>query len=1432
MPQWSLAYWLTVFVVGCAGSALGVLLSNYVPGGRFRERLTWYPKSGGAFGSLVSFLAAVLFFPEARTLVALTATFFTGLLISYLFSRLPRINQFLERSSKPKTVPPPAEAKPNQMRFRKNWNVRPRYETEFPGLFVGRSEFLDRLNSHFISRSGGTILISGVRGVGKTALVDSALVASRQTMQERYWRDTWEYLKSAGSWHIIDLKVRRTLLDPKGETPPLDTDNLTSEQGAEILRQAAKDYAESAPRWWQKLDPVDRRIRRMHEASRYQLLVLKFSASDISGALPEPEQRVVGKPRIDPEKLMRSIIRKLFMTFDPSRSEPEASVLQWSLRDKPKRQLFFDTLNGAYKKSISKSYKEIISNTINDLLKQTQSSTWEAKINWEKVGLVLLCVAVGVVFSLSEDPQRAWRPLEKLIAYGVPGAITGYILLSWGWKRTREQTLDQARQSSFSYEYDYSLHQMRQDLESLVRILSPRRDGSAESVEPFDPLRCFRHTIVIFDELDKLENADRQLDDIITHFKNFFTLSEAVFVFITDHEFYEYLTRETARAQLARHYPPQHTFFNEKIYLRKPEFERFREAFFKFTADKWLEQHAAESVPADPMLIHDLLKRDDKKIDKVGIVKRVPLAALTQLYVQRRQYKDEEKAIELEFEKQGGKKQAMALAQIWASEAAGDSGAGVFQDMRQEFLKADGWKDADAVSFLYHRREDFGAADQKKIIENFQRLETNVLSRYEGVDDAPFTLSDLARALCFQTRNHYFDLYNAVHDYVASYKDGTPALELDPGRYAHETKLWSRYQQLLEIAFESARERHPSREYFNALLMESLYRAFDKRRTGENVKIAEILFPPRDEIRAVTKTLLETEALEPEKAETVAVTPVVESEGDNFQQAVVRLVKLASDKLAATQTAATQNGEKLQVQPYNDRDGQKINQAIVRLLRLALAHNAIRGVTADFEARINDNKAKPATLGDLEFVWNDDSYSIIRSVVREEHEQALIHFWQQHFSELDAFDAELTELWKPRTITGESQRISTAISELKTKAEATRIGQGTVSGPDAAGLKGNVGTRDSREALWPRIIVDRIRAEDDAEVMETFDKSLLAITRKEEIEAGMGVPVRAVIGPRDTSYLVYLVVGPVPTTEIDIAAVKSLLSPKQSIYWYVTGRVTPEFSAAIPEEIRIYASPLTGVPEPRPGAVKLIQDYMKLASKQRLDTIITHLQAAQYKDAQLAQRAGGEVLGPILSVSGVFYTLGEPSFDLAAKLLNAKRETFSTSGLEYWPDLTTNWSAESATKRLTDEIVAEGNFTPAFRQIIEEALSEVFSGPPKSTADAWLKTFQSATEEPNATWAILLKAVIRVFMRTRMDDAQITDPSVRTAIDEHFAPWLATTIQTVLQRLNIKELSIFTLIDAVGEMEQQRKNLRNKPLPPTPAAPKVHAPSGSRRRPK
>ena len=1294
-----------------------------------------------------------------------------------------------------------------QLRFRQDWNARPRFETGDDGSFVGRNEYLQRLTSHFRSRNGGTILVSGVRGVGKTALVDRALVTSQQELRDSYWEKTWEYLKNAGEWHLIDLRVRKILLKVGGQHL-FTADHIT-------MKGAAETYSARPRRWWQRFDPADRRIRRMHQASRSQLLVLKFSASDISGALADPGQQSVGKPRINPEKLLQSIIRKLYTMFDVSQSGREANILQWSLRNKKVRQRFFETLDAAYKKSISKSYKEIISNSITALIKQSQISTWEGKINAEKVTVVLLAVAGGIVFSLM-DWDRAWKPLEYVRALSIPTALTGFIIWTWGFKRTREKSSDQSRQSSFSYEYDYSLHQMRQDLEFLLGTLS---SNVVESLESHDPYRCFRHTIVIFDELDKLERAEQQLDDIVTHFKNFFTLSEAVFVFLTDHEFYEYLTRETVKAQLARHYPPQHTFFTVKMYLRKPEFLRFREAFFGFAEPGWIEERA-QSQPPDPMLLDELLKRDPRPTLSF---ERLSLDALTQLYIQRGQYSpDDAREIENQYRaKQAATPSPLAVAQVWTSQATRGTDANTApDDMRRAFHTTNVWNDADAVSFLYHRREDFSEKDQKTIDKRYKTLPGTSVSRYESVNSAPFTLSDLARALCFQTRNHYFDLYNSVYDYVKSYLDGSPVLVLDESGFTHEMKLWSRYQQLLEIAFESGREKNNSREYFNALLIESLYRVFDKRRSGENVKISEILFPPRDELATAAEALLNNE-----EPQTMAVAPVIEGEPESLNQAMTRLFKAAAEKLTALQISAAgaRNGSIVHVNSFTDTDTEKINRAIIRLLRLALAHNAIREVSPNLEASLKGNKSKPAMLAELKFAWNDDCHSIIRSVIREQHEEELVTFWQTQKAELDAFDRELSGLWTPVPMVGESATMHSAIVDLRSRAESIGIGQGTISGPDAGGLKTSVGTWETREALWSRAILDRIRAEDDADVIDEFDKpqtdplAAQLVTRKSKIETDTPLRILAIIRPRNTDYGIYLVVGAVPPTAVELTTIKSLLLEKTSLFWYVTGKESPEFNQPRPEGIYIYTSPLTGAAPPVSGAAKLISDYCEIASKQRIETIANRLKVAPNTHAApLAQRAGAEVLGPIVSGSELFTLVAQPNLNLALQLLTEKRERFRAGSIEL-TGVGSNWSPATASNYVASDIVNSGHLPPEFIIIIERAVSRLvgYVDVEKASQDFWLKQFLVATQDTNALVQSLLESAIDQLMQSKMNAAKLQDVPLREAIRQHFIPWLANSIQSLAKAKNVQIGSLATVPDWATELERQRRSLRSSPLPAT-----------------
>src|SRR5207245_7163849 len=145
-----------------------------------------------------------------------------------------------------------------RMQCRKECNARPSCESEEEGLFVGREDFLNRLTSHFISKGGGTILISGVRGVGKTALVDRALVDARQKLQSRYWKKTFaNHFKQAPRWHFIERKVEQALLELR-ELAFLPDDQ---EDDYRALQRGLDKYVKRPTRrFWQRLHPVELRL--------------------------------------------------------------------------------------------------------------------------------------------------------------------------------------------------------------------------------------------------------------------------------------------------------------------------------------------------------------------------------------------------------------------------------------------------------------------------------------------------------------------------------------------------------------------------------------------------------------------------------------------------------------------------------------------------------------------------------------------------------------------------------------------------------------------------------------------------------------------------------------------------------------------------------------------------------------------------------------------------------------------------------------------------------------------------------------------------------------------------------------------------------------------------------------------------------------------
>jgi len=1378
--------WPWLLLSGGLGTLVGIILCRFFPSALRRPPKYRFNLIAGLFSSAI-FTSLAAFYSKNPLIV-----FPVGLVVGYLSSMVPMItlpSAPLVEDQKLRDAPF------NRVLFRQDWDARPRFEKEQEGLFVGRRELLDRLVSDFISKRSGTILISGVRGVGKTALVERALLEARNKLQNRYWKRAKAELDNARFWQPVNTQIRQVLFelsaDSVGGVNALN-DHLS-------LKEAARQYAERRTRffsrWFALTDP---QVRRMHEASRAQLFVLKFNASDIGGALSEPgANSASGRPHINPEKLLKALIRKLYSTCHPTKSTPEARILRWSLTDKQQRNRFVERLESAYIKSTSTVYKETFSDVASEGTKRSKNTTLEAKLSIERILVLLLCLGI-CIYAGWKGYTNAWTPLKSLIAAGVPGAIAAYVAIRLTISRSWQTNSDRARQAQLSYEHDYSLAQMENDLEKIISSLHPEEDVK------FNRNRCFTRTVIIFDELDKLEDPIRQLNDVITHFKNFFTLSDALFVFITDHEFYEHLCWEGAKALLERHYSPEHTFFTQKIYLRKPEFFHFQETIYRFSEPKGLEERVHSSV-LDADLTDYLVQQ---KPDIFQALAALQSDTITHLFIHRQRYPTEQKElIERAFQSCGGWENPLAIARVWASQVASVVEGPALKETTKAFQAAKGWSSLDAVAFLKHHRTLFGKSEVRRIDRAYKDLKEPSLRDYVSVDYVPFTLSDLARALCFQTRNHYFDLYYMVYDYVGSYADSAPILHIENERFMREQRLWSRYQQLVEAAFYHRREGHPSREYFNALLMDSLYGVFDSRSTRGEVKLSDILFSP---------PIL--------NGNVGATTSAAESQSIPapwMMGSYVLSVQSGSTKGAASTQPVTSVAAKRAVSFVTPRDTQQINEAIIRLLRLAEARKAI-SAPQKLLAKLRSDELQTEELKDLTFTWNPDCEPVItqEGIDLELYESDLIGFWDQNKEELEAVDQELEKLWAYRVPPEESSAPQTRqlIADLRSMAEGLRRRIVTISRPDASALKTNIGTSES----WPNLLLnclwERIDEESDSEVLLAAnlktgpaDPTFKAVfeSRRTEVEMIARLPLGLVVFPHETESLVYMLAGPI-SSEVDEKLLQKFIQDSRiDILWCFPGKsksVLKNYSSSV----HFYFPPPAN-----DSIVKCLLDYILLASAARLKQILPAAGAKEYKDRTLILRAGAELVGPLTGPSDTVTALTHPALKDAMAQCQQLPEVFKDLDASlriYKIDWTKVRSAPRTVKEIAHNIASrsskETNRYFNLELVIEGAILKCAGSDDNTfTADELRAKLMSSS--PSDIARLVLQETLDDFLKKRLKLMGVDDPGFEPALSKHFVPAMLQSIEEVAAKNNVEIwLAPSSLTEWIAELEQSRAALK------------------------
>lgn len=339
-----------------------------------------------------------------------------------------------------------------KIKLKTDWDSPPKIDNG--GHFVGREEELSILVNELIRKNSGSILISGERGVGKTALVYKAL----QTLLKQ----------SKGNKTITPVILNASQL------------NLPLEPKQEEQEQEAK-----APVFKLKEEVIKNLIRRLYTAT-YKI------GGDLKGE-----------------------IDKLYMKAVSS----DVKILK----------------------------EEVISDEESEEEEGEKGFGITERINFVQI-FKILGLGSALFFMGAQPLSMIWNQVaifSSILVAILPAEIF------FSFKKIHKTIKDRKKKKSAAeyYEQDYkNIGNLEFDLEQLL-----------------DKLSGDYKIIFVIDELDKIAENKYVLNTIKV-FKNLFTLSSAIFVFITGPEVF----REIQQNKESR--GVEYTLFTHKMFLTRPRF--------------------------------------------------------------------------------------------------------------------------------------------------------------------------------------------------------------------------------------------------------------------------------------------------------------------------------------------------------------------------------------------------------------------------------------------------------------------------------------------------------------------------------------------------------------------------------------------------------------------------------------------------------------------------------------------------------------------------------------------------------------------------------------------------------------------------------------------------------------------------------------------
>jgi hypothetical protein len=244
---------------------------------------------------------------------------------------------------------------------------------------------------------------------------------------------------------------------------------------------------------------------------------------------------------VDPKKIIENLIRRLYLIANETNLEIEIK----------------DQIDLLYQRAIASVVN--IERSHKNQLEHVNEKTHESNlsITIKNNGLILIVLGLLALFFQYIDIMSIGI-LNKIFPIII--ASSGSLYIMYKNAQVTRKTKSIKESANEIYMFDNCIANLEFDLERIHKLIHYNYN---------------KKIIYVIDELDKLESDNKKskkVEEILNYFKNFFTLSNAIFVFIGGDKLYDSLSmpNEIANQSDEISRPKNYTYFTSKYFISRP----------------------------------------------------------------------------------------------------------------------------------------------------------------------------------------------------------------------------------------------------------------------------------------------------------------------------------------------------------------------------------------------------------------------------------------------------------------------------------------------------------------------------------------------------------------------------------------------------------------------------------------------------------------------------------------------------------------------------------------------------------------------------------------------------------------------------------------------------------------------------------------------